>query len=391
MFPDYRPMPLIGTMKNCQSAFVISPTEYGGQIEHAFDTAVGLALSPDVQEVRIITRVGAKEYLNNPGLPNVEVVEILPPRRVGGGVIRNAYRPLRQVLDLVLEHHLIASQIRRAKSAPVLVVLDSSRYPWPRLLVQKRTPTRIALFVHNAKPHTVENKLSLRQRFLLHLERLCINRVDLAVTHGETQRETVATYASTPTASVPLPTTSFLSSPESGSDVFLELEPRYALCIGELRENKGVEIAMTAAKIAQVPLVVAGKSDDEAMAQKLRNIAADHDRTQLFDRFLDKGEFDRLIVDAGIVVIPYTNFDAQSGILAKAMSGNKRIIASDLPAIREQTSGYTNISFVRPSSPSELASRLQSEMASEVAGLPSTHADPETEWKAVASVLLGNE
>lgn len=369
-------------------AFVISPTEYGGQIEHAFDTAVALSQKNEIDKTVLVTRAGASDYLDRPDIENLEIREILPPRRLKGRHLWNAVRPAFQVVDLVVEHLMIRQAVKEAASSKIFIVLDTTRYPIPRLLATKRVAARIALFVHNAEPHVPTKKRSIRQRVLLHLERRCINGVDLAVTHGERQLKTVSSYSTTKLASVPLPEASFLdetipAAPDSSQS--------FALCIGELRENKGIEVAMKAAHAAQVPLLVAGKSDDEVLARKLNDLAKLYEATQLVDEFLDKKKFDSLILSAKILVLPYIHFDAQSGVLAKAMKVGKIIIASDLPALREQAEGYSRISFVAAKDTEALTTALIAGMNDSIelsTDAPST--DPTEAWKAVADTLLSN-
>lgn len=372
-------------------AFVVSPTEYGGQIEHAFDTAVALSRHDKVSKSLLITRAGAINYLGNPAVTDLDLREILPARRVKAGRIYNAVRPFLQVVDLISEHFTIRREISKTATSPVLLVLDTSRYPLPKILSPSKLKTKIAIFVHNAQPHVEEKQRSIRQRVLLFLERRCIEGVDLAVTHGDRQRETVSAYSRKKLASVPLPQDSFLD------DAFpISLEPSlpvrpYALCIGELRENKGVEDAMTAAGLARVRLVVAGKSHNEAIAVKLSRLSSENIDTELLDRFLEKPEFDRLILNASAVILPYTQFDAQSGILAKAMRAGKPIIASDLAALREQAFGYKAITFVEPANPSHLAQALTAVMndASDRAAGGSATARGD-EWGIVAETLIAN-
>lgn len=375
-------------MKSPNTIFVVSPTEYGGQIEHAYDTAVGLSMRSTADHVVLLTRPGAKEYLQDPTLGGVQIREIFPPRRMKGHMLWNAVRPLFQIVDLLAEHIAIRNQMPKHHH-DVLLVLDTSRYPYPRVLLRKRTRAKIVLFVHNARPHVTELRRSLRDRVLLYLERSSINGVDLAVMHGKQQLATVSSYTKTRLAAVPLPKTSFLDACIEDNSAHT-VAHSYSLCIGELRENKGVEVAMDAATKARVGLVVAGKSHEEAVSRRLIELAAQYEGIQLIDEFLDKNRFETLILGAHVVLLPYTHFDAQSGILAKAMKAGKQIIASDLPALREQAVGYRRISFVPPNDAEKLADRLQAMMASDIADSALQNENPEQEWKAVANVLLTN-
>lgn len=379
-------------MKEPQVAFVVCPTEYGGQIEHAFDTAVALSQNPNVERSVLVTRLGAKRYLARMDFPDVEIREVLPPRRLMGSLGRNTVRPALQLKDLLMEHIIIRRQLSRSRRSNILVVLDTARYPRPRILIPPSSVSRLVMFVHNAKPHIAAERRSIRHKFLWRLERSCINGVDLAVTHGDVQLQTLKSLTKTRVASVQLPEASFLDSPSETGTVQSGHKSPYALCIGELRENKGIETAIVAAGIAEVPLLIAGKSDDRDMADRLNRLALLNPKTRLRDEFLERREFDGLIQDASIVVLPYIHFDAQSGILAKAMKSEKFILASDLPSLREQAGDYARIRFFPVAQESALASALiESMLAGQTqSAFLSSSADPSADWKPVVDVLLAD-
>ena len=67
---------------------VVCPTEYGGQIEHAADTAMALAADPRTQRVVLLSRKGADAYLGRPRVEGLRIVESIPPRRTGSGILR---------------------------------------------------------------------------------------------------------------------------------------------------------------------------------------------------------------------------------------------------------------------------------------------------------------
>ena len=143
---------------------VVCPTEYGGQIEHAADTAMALAADPRTQRVVLLSRKGADAHLGRPRVEGLRIVESIPPRRTGSGILRRGI----QVLDLVREH----LQIRRlaAQAGPgAVVALDSSKYPFPSVLTPGRDQTSV-LFLHNVRPHHDDAGASLRLRLLRRLE-----------------------------------------------------------------------------------------------------------------------------------------------------------------------------------------------------------------------------
>lgn len=343
---------------------VVCPTEYGGQIEHAADTAMACATDPRVQQVVLLSRPGANAYLGVPAMPKLRVVETIPPRRPANS--RVVTRAL-QVLDLAVEHVRVR-KLSRLAGPNTILALDSTKYPMPRLLAGHRQQ-RLALFLHNVKPHHDQASPSFRERVLGSLERGALKGVDRVIVHGCDQLRTARTLVAGDLLAVALPTstridelatqasvpvsvdgdTSVQSAPnaQSGEQVDLNAltaEP-YALVLGELRANKGVELAIAAAGLAQVPMLVAGKSESPDLGHALATLAQEAGTVSVVDRFLERQEFNRVLERASVVVLPYTHFDAQSGILAKAVAAGLPIVASDLASLKEQASGHSPSSF----------------------------------------------
>lgn len=367
---------------------VLCPTEYGGHIEHAADLAIALARRQDVGRCLLVSRPGAAGYLGPLGQEGVEAIELLPPRRLPAGGLSGRLRPLAQVLDLVVEHRRLRTLLKRL-GPRAIVLFESPKYPIPALAVGPTAET--VLFVHNARPHVNDEHIGVRQRVLTWLERRSIAGVDRLVTHGRTQLETLAASTSTPAAAVPLPTGSALDLPGGPPGNVLPREP-YALCIGELRPNKGVELAMGAAAASGVRLLVAGKSESASLSRDLSALAAASEHVQLRDEFLSAGEFEALIRAAALVVLPYTHFDAQSGILSKAMGAGVPVLAADLPALRDQANCYRRITHTDIHDPQSFASDLASAFARSTdaqAQTPGAAQDATEQWDAVAAAVMG--
>ena len=130
------------------------------------------------------SRKGADAYLGRPRVEGLQVVESIPPRRTGSGLLRRGI----QVLDLVREH----LQIRRlaAQAGPgAVVALDSSKYPFPTVLTPGRDQASV-LFLHNVRPHHDDAGASLRLRLLRRLELGAATGCDRVIVHGRDQRST---------------------------------------------------------------------------------------------------------------------------------------------------------------------------------------------------------
>lgn len=169
----------------------------------------------------------------------------------------------------------------------------------------------------------------------------------------------------------------------------------YALCIGELRPNKGVELAIGAAGQAGVPLLVAGKAESPELAGQLGALVQSRPTVHLRDEFLAAGEFDTLIRRASLVVLPYTHFDAQSGILSKAIGAGVPVLAADLPALRDQAGKYASIAYTDVNDPEHFARDIGAAYALGLETGPAVASvEQETigaQWDAVAAAVLGGD
>lgn len=389
---------------------VVCPTEYGGQIEHAADTAMALAADPAVEQVVLLSRPGAAAYLGQPRVEGLSIVETVPPRRTSG------FGPLRrivQVADLVREHAQIRA-LSRTGGHHLVLALDSSKYPWPRLLTTQKSQ-RLALFLHNVKPHHDEASASLREQVLRYLELGATRGVDRVIVHGEDQKRTARATVTGDLVAVTLPTSTRIDEVATAPSVPVQVaeddtptknqqptddvdqlirEP-YALVLGELRANKGVELAIDAAGDAGVPLLVAGRPESPELGRDLKQRAARAGNVKILDRFLERSEFTRLLESATVVVLPYTHFDAQSGILAKAVAAQLPIVASDLPSLKEQAGEHQPAVFANVHDTQAFASALRSGFDAAVSAgrgrqLHSESAVPDhSDWDSTVQAILG--
>lgn len=322
-----------------RDAVVVCPTEYGGQLEHAADLALALMEDPRTDRVWLVSRPGAREYLGWDSDHPVQVVETVPPRRTQspGSRVEKLLKPVLQVGDLLREHAAVRSVAKQAGERAVLA-LDSTKYPLPRVLCASRGQA-VSVFVHNAQPHFDLSNPSVRERVLLWLERACARRSDQVITHGQEQGEIVRGYTAKPVSAVDLPVSSRLDLANPPASGAIPTTP-YALCIGEMRANKGIELAMDAAVRADIPLLVRGAAESPELSYSLARRAAAGRCVDFADEFLSREDFNAYILNAAVIVLPYTHFDAHSGVLAKAMGAGVPVVSSDLPSLRAQAGDY---------------------------------------------------
>jgi beta-1,4-mannosyltransferase len=110
---------------------------------------------------------------------------------------------------------------------------------------------------------------------------------------------------------------------------------RIALCFGELRGYKDVDLLLDAfGRVeADAMLVVSGKVKDEQVGETVRRAAARDDRVRLIPGFVPAERVDDLFAAADIAVLPRGD-GGTSGSLILALSQCVPVVAADRPAYR---------------------------------------------------------
>ena len=121
----------------------------------------------------------------------------------------------------------------------------------------------------------------------------------------------------------------------------LPAEGPVVLCFGAVRPYKGVEVLLRAFAQAldaapEARLVVAGKPwTDWAPYQALAEELGISGRVHAFPRFIPEAEVADFFAAADLVVLPYTWFDAQSGVGMAALGYGKPLIVTRTGALSE--------------------------------------------------------
>jgi glycosyltransferase involved in cell wall biosynthesis len=108
------------------------------------------------------------------------------------------------------------------------------------------------------------------------------------------------------------------------------------LFFGTLRANKGIPVLLDA--IAALPasaalrFVFAGRGDAD-LEDRIREAARSDERITAEIGYVTDDRRRALYAEADVVVLPYTEFDAQSGVLQDAYAAGTPVIASDIGAL----------------------------------------------------------
>ncbi|HAP77354.1 MAG TPA: hypothetical protein DCR14_14885 [Acidimicrobiaceae bacterium] len=153
----------------------------------------------------------------------------------------------------------------------------------------------------------------------------------------------------------PIPT-----SPQPRETRVPDAECPTVLLFGSLRANKGIDDFLRALPLLTEPslrVVVAGGGERE-IESRLRAHQAMDPRLELELGQVDDHRKWELFESASCVVLPYTSFHSQSGVLADAYSASRPLVVTDVgaigPTVRDDQTGEV----VPPSDPAALAAAI---------------------------------
>jgi glycosyltransferase involved in cell wall biosynthesis len=178
-----------------------------------------------------------------------------------------------------------------------------------------------------------------------------------------------------------------LTQGEARAELGLDADEHVFLCIGFLQEHKGFDTAVEAfaqsglagsASLHVVGSVRVDHPDLIAYARRLRGLCRATPAAELHERFVSDEEFDRWIVAADTVVLPYREIWS-SGVLERAKLFDRTIIATDVGGMGDQAPEGT-LFFTDPATlVKALRRRVGSEQA-EVGGARGEALDMATPW-----------
>ncbi|MEE3851305.1 glycosyltransferase [Gordonia sp. LSe1-13] len=181
-----------------------------------------------------------------------------------------------------------------------------------------------------------------------------LRAADSVLVHTEGNCEVAAArYGLTRVSVVPhgISSVSRAGSPPAGSPTFL--------FFGEIRANKGVDVLVQgfAKYSGESALVIAGRAEDSVRGVIVDAVDRD-DRIEWIDGFVEPERVPGLFARAQAVILPYTDFEAQSGVLHMAIEYGVPVIVSDVGGLGETVRALGIGLVVPPRDPVALADAL---------------------------------
>lgn len=110
------------------------------------------------------------------------------------------------------------------------------------------------------------------------------------------------------------------------------------LFFGAIRPNKGLHVLLRAMEhLPQCDLAVAGAPEEDGYHEQVRTLARQlpAERIEMVDRYVSEQEMAGYFDRSRVVVLPYTFFASQSGVLHQALAFGRPVVATDVGALGE--------------------------------------------------------
>lgn len=302
------------------TVYVYAHTATGGHLRYTRELADGLA-NLDVPTVLVTGASGVQTTA-------AREMNVPSPDVTARGIQRVANR-----IGTYLRQHLFLRRYVRSAHIGPNDVFHFQELPslFPGLAVTTigRSGARTALTVHNVRPHAGH---SLAAGLVSRLHRRQWRRLDVLIVHSPSLRDDLLTQHPeiSPDHVVVIPHPIW-HEPE---DVLVEAAKDYVL-FGALRRNKGIETFIDALAALDDPVATIAGATSEDYEAELRDrvIARGLTNCDLRVGFVEDPAIPPLLSSHRVVVLPYTQFAAQSGVVNQAVACDRPVVVTDVGAL----------------------------------------------------------
>jgi glycosyltransferase involved in cell wall biosynthesis len=140
------------------------------------------------------------------------------------------------------------------------------------------------------------------------------------------------------------------------------------LFFGVLRPNKGVHVLLRSlGRLPDCDLTIAGEAEVPEYLELIRRMirALPPGRVELIDRYVGEDEMAALFDRSRAVILPYTNFTSQSGVLHQALAHGRPVVATEVGALGECVRSWGIGRVVPPCDETGLAQGIEQMLADE--------------------------
>jgi len=280
---------------------------------------------------------------------DLQVIRDLPDTAGDNGTPRTRRRRAQIALQRVTRRHRLVQR----GDFDIVHLHTYNPYLDPIALRRLPDPGRLVVSVHNVRPHDRALPKAAERALLragYRVPRLLI------VAHQHLQEQLVADFGIDPSriSVIPLPIAPCDDQPPPRPTA------RRFLLFGTLRMNKGIQVALDAIRALprdDVELHLAGRGHPHLEAVVEEAARADRRITAEIG-YVPPDRQDELFRSADVILLPYTEFSAQSGVLRDAYAYRRPVIASDVGALGREVRELGTGLVVAPGSVTDLVEAM---------------------------------
>jgi glycosyltransferase involved in cell wall biosynthesis len=315
------------------NAVMYVPTATGGHARYAFELLGALRESAGRHDVALVTSRNLAPEFRGAGY---RVHDVLPALRTSGFAskvewaydrVTHYYRREKTFLRWMLENRDV-ELVHFQEYCPLFAARHFARL--------SRAGRRLFFTVHNIRDH--HRRGAAVDRSLERLWRSAWNRCHGLFVHSEGLKVQLAEFLGPSHPPIHVVRHGVWTTAAVAERKPESIGHRTLLCFGVVRRNKGVHVLLDALSgLPEYRAVVAGQAQDAAYAAEIgRQATSLADGQCTFEnRFIGQEEMNGLFGRSSAVVLPYTDFAAQSGVLHDAVAFGVPVVATAVGALGE--------------------------------------------------------
>jgi len=320
-----------------------TPSASGGHARYTHEVLSALAEKGRPEGIRV-SLVTSRDLASEYRTDRYPVHDILPPL-----LPRRAFRsPVTWGLSRIVHYYNRETTFLRwiEKHGSACDAVHFQEYTmWlaPRHLRSlKARGIRLFFTVHNVYPHRfTPGKPRVADSLVLRWRRTAFRACDALFVHTESLREQLAEFLGgehPPIVVAPHGVWSFSDAARAVTGAEERVGRRRLLFFGVARRNKGLHTLLHAMKgLDDCTLTVAGQPAEPRYQEQIQAMVRElpRGRVELIDRFIEDEQMGRIFGQSSLVILPYTSFAGQSGVLHDALAYGLPVVVTDVGALGE--------------------------------------------------------